>query len=107
MDAVEDSIQLMVTKNYTDRPIDKAFGDSLVGSVNAYIRTNTGSGKALNGGRCWPDDELNTAENLAAGQFYFNVAIAPKSPAEQITATYSIDDSYTVQQVSGSGSATA
>ena len=107
MDAVEDSIQLMVTKNYTDRPIDKAFGDSLVGSVNAYIRTNTGSGKALNGGNCWPDDELNTAENLAAGQFYFNVAIAPKSPAEQITATYSIDNSYTVQQVSGSGSTTA
>ena len=107
MDAVEDSIQLTVTKNYLDRPIDKAFGDSLVGSVNSYLRANTGSGKALNGGRCWADPDLNTEESLAAGQFYFNVAIGPKSPAEQITATYSIDNSYTVQQVSSSSTASA
>ncbi len=96
MDAIEDSIQLMVTKSYLDRPIDAAFADSLVGSVNSYLRQQTKSG-AINGGRCWLDPELNTAESLAAGKVYFNVAVGPKSPAEEITATYSIDNTYTLQ----------
>lgn len=100
MDAVEDSIQIMVTKNYLDRPIDKALGTSLVGSVNSYIRSLTAQG-VINGGNCWLDPDLNTAEELAAGHIYFNVTLAPKSPAEQITATYSIDNTYTVQQFMG------
>ncbi|NQF22513.1 phage tail sheath family protein, partial [Enterobacter hormaechei] len=33
-DMLQDSIQLMVTKNYLDRPIDNAFATALVGSVN-------------------------------------------------------------------------
>lgn len=99
MDAIEDSIQLMVTKNYLDRPIDKAFATSIVGSVNSYLRQQTKLG-VLNGGRCWLDPDLNTAESLAAGKVYFNVAIGPKSPAEEITATYAIDNTYTVQAFS-------
>jgi hypothetical protein len=97
MDAIEDSIQLMVTKSYVDRPIDKAFATSLVGSVNSYLRQQTKAG-VINGGRCWLDPDLNTAESLAAGKVYFNVAVGPKSPAEEITATYSIDNTYTVQE---------
>lgn len=104
MDAIEDSIQLMITKNYTDRPIDAAFGDSLLGSINSYIRQNTGSGRPLNGGRAWADPDLNTEETLAAGQFYYNVALGTKSPAEEIIGTYSIDDSYTVQALDLSSS---
>lgn len=96
MDAIQDSIQLMVTKSYLDRPIDAAFADSLVGSVNSYLRQQTKAG-VINGGRCWLDPELNTAESLAAGEVYFDVAIGPKSPAEEITAKYSIDNTYTVQ----------
>lgn len=95
-DALEDSIQIMVTKNYIDRPIDKAFSTSLIGSVNSYLRQQTAAG-SINGGRCWLDPDLNTAETLAAGKIYFDVAFGPKSPAEEIVMTYSIDNTYTVQ----------
>ena len=97
-DMLQDSIQVMVTKNYLDRPIDKAFATSLVGSVNSYLRSQTKLG-AINGGRCELDPELNTAESLAAGKIYFNIAFAPKSPAEEITLTYAIDNTYTVTEV--------
>lgn len=97
MDAVQDSIQIMVTKNYIDRPIDKALATSLVGSINSYLRQEKTRG-SINGGRAWLDTELNTAESLAAGKVYVNVAIAPKSPAEEIIITYSIDNTYTVSE---------
>lgn len=97
-DMLQDSIQVMVTKNYLDRPIDKAFATALVGSVNSYLRSQTKLG-AINGGRCWLDTELNTAESLAAGKVYFNIAFGPKSPAEEITLTYSVDNTYTVTEL--------
>ncbi|EKS7425991.1 phage tail sheath C-terminal domain-containing protein [Enterobacter cloacae complex sp. I2] len=97
-DMLQDSIQVMVTKNYLDRPIDKAFATALVGSANSYLRSQTKLG-AINGGRCWLDPELNTAESLAAGKIYFNIAFGPKSPAEEITLTYAIDNTYTVTEV--------
>lgn len=97
-DMLQDSIQVMVTKNYLDRPIDKAFATALVGSVNSYLRSQTKLG-AINGGRCELDGELNTAESLAAGKIYFNIAFGPKSPAEEITLTYAIDNTYTVTEV--------
>ena len=96
MDSIEDSIQLMVTKGYIDRPIDASFAVSLLGSVNSYLRQLTAAG-VINGGRAWLDPELNTAESLAAGKVYINVAVGPKSPAEEIVTTYSIDNTYTVQ----------
>ena len=95
-DAIEDSIQIMVTKNYVDRPIDKAFSTSLLGSVNSYLRQQTKAG-VINGGRAWLAPDLNTAEQLAAGKVYINVAFGPKSPAEEIIVIYSIDNTYTVQ----------
>ena len=97
-DMLQDSIQVMVTKNYLDRPIDKAFATALVGSVNSYLRSQTKLG-AINGGRCELDGELNTAETLAAGKVYFNIAFGPKSPAEEITLTYAIDNTYTVTEL--------
>ncbi len=106
MDAIEASIQLMVTKNFTDRPIDKAFGTSITGSINAYLRKLTTQG-VINGGTCWLDDYLNTEEELQAGNVYLNVTVGPKSPAEQITITYSIDESYTVTELSSSSTTTS
>ena len=97
-DMLQDSIQVMATKNYLDRPIDKAFATALVGSVNSYLRSQTKLG-AINGGRCELDGELNTAETLAAGKVYFNIAFGPKSPAEEITLTYAIDNTYTVTEL--------
>lgn len=103
-DAIEDSIQIMVTKNYIDRPIDKAFSTSLLGSINSYLRQLTASG-VINGGRSWLDPDMNTAETLAAGKVYLNVAFGPKSPAEEIIITYSIDNTYTVQALGLSAAA--
>lgn len=103
-DAIEDSIQIMVTKNYIDRPIDKAFSTSLLGSINSYLRQLTASG-VINGGRSWLDPDMNTAETLAAGKVYVNVAFGPKSPAEEIIITYSIDNTYTVQALGLSAAA--
>lgn len=97
MDAIEDSIQIMVTKNYLDRPIDKALRVAMLGSINSYLRQEKARG-SINGGEAWLDPELNTAESLASGDVYVNVKVAPKSPAEEITITYSIDNTYTVNE---------
>lgn len=91
MDMIEDSIQVMVTKSYLDRPLDKAYVTSLTGSINSYLRSQVAAG-AINSGSCTPDTELNTPENIAAGKIYFNIIVSPKSPAEEITLSYAIDN---------------
>ncbi|MHA1067001.1 phage tail sheath family protein [Enterobacter ludwigii] len=98
MDAVQDSIQIMVTKNYNDRPIDKALATSLLGSIDSYIRQETERG-AINGGSVWFDPELNTPESLDAGEIYVNITISAKSPAEEITITYSLDSSRVFSEI--------
>ncbi|EMO5715820.1 phage tail sheath subtilisin-like domain-containing protein [Enterobacter bugandensis] len=92
MDAIQDSIQITVTKNFNDRPIDKALTIALLGSIDSYIRQETERG-SINGGSVWLDPELNTPESLDAGEIYVNVTISAKSPAEEITITYSLDSS--------------
>lgn len=90
MDAIEDSIQLMVTKEYLDAPISSTLGTSMLGSINSYLRQQVAAGVIISGS-AWLDSELNTAESLAAGIVYIDIAITPMSPAEQIIITYSID----------------
>ncbi|QHA85682.1 phage tail sheath C-terminal domain-containing protein [Serratia rhizosphaerae] len=90
MDAIEDSIQLSVTKEYLDAPISKSLGVSMLGSINSYLRQQV-TGGVIIGGSAWLDEELNTAESLAAGIVYINVAVTPKSPAEQIVIKYAIN----------------
>jgi phage tail sheath protein FI len=89
-DNIEDSIQIMVTKEYVDAPIGKSLKTSLLGSINSYLRQQVSAGVIISGS-AWLDDELNTDESLAAGIVYVNIAITTKSPAEQIILTYSIN----------------
>ncbi|WP_234262248.1 phage tail sheath family protein [Klebsiella aerogenes] len=90
VDAIEDSIQLMITKQYLDAPINGSLKTSMLGSVNSYIRQQIQLG-AIRGGSAWLDSELNTDEALAAGIVYIDISITPVSPAEQIIITYSLD----------------
>jgi phage tail sheath protein FI len=89
-DMLQDSIQIMVTKNYIDRPGDKANGIAMVGAIDSYLRQEATRGTIISG-RAWLDTELNTPESLAAGKVYVNVAYRLKSPMEEITVTYAID----------------
>ncbi|MEG6112925.1 phage tail sheath subtilisin-like domain-containing protein, partial [Enterobacter hormaechei] len=64
-DVIEDSIQETMLE-YVDRPLDRENADDIIGTINAYMRQLVGLG-AIFGGRAWLDEELNTAESMAAG----------------------------------------
>ena len=55
--------------DFIDRPIDLHLGTDVVESINAYLHKLEEQG-AINGGRAWLDEELNTKESLAAGSLY-------------------------------------
>lgn len=67
-----------------DRNISKTYMEDVAESVNAYIRTLVNQG-ALLGGQCWPDPDLNSPTNLAAGKVYFNFDFTAPAAAEHIT----------------------
>ncbi len=82
-DVIEDSIQEAMLP-YVDRPLDRDVADDILGSINAYMRQLKNLG-AIHGGSAWLNDELNTAENLAAGWLYIDYDFGPKSPLERLT----------------------
>ncbi|HEJ6942947.1 TPA: phage tail sheath subtilisin-like domain-containing protein [Serratia marcescens] len=96
-DVIEDSIQNTVMI-YNDRPLDKETADDILGTVNAYLRQLVGLG-AIFGGTAWLDEELNTAESLAAGVLYINYDFGPKSPTERITMRVRINNDYAVEEM--------
>ncbi|WP_420023773.1 phage tail sheath subtilisin-like domain-containing protein [Cereibacter azotoformans] len=67
-----------------DRNITKTFLTDVAEGVNGYIRSLIAQG-ALLGGRCWPDPDLNTAQNVAQGKCFFNFDFTAPYPAEHIT----------------------
>ena len=91
-DVIEDSIQETVIQ-YADRPLDKQNTDDIIGTINAYIRSLVSLG-AIFGGRAWLDEELNTAESLAAGWVYIDYDFGPKSPTERITLRTRVNKDY-------------
>lgn len=96
-DVIEDSIQETVLL-YADRPLDLENIDDILGTVNSYMRTLTKL-KAIFGGRAWLDEELNTAETLAAGEVYIDYDFGPKSPTERITMRVRINNKYAVEEL--------
>lgn len=90
MDAIEDSIQLMVTEDYVDAPNSESMRSSMLGSINSYLRQQSASG-VIAGATAWLDDELNTDESLAAGIVYVNISVSTYSPMEQVIITYSVN----------------
>lgn len=76
-----------------DRCINRTYISDVQAGVNAYIRSLIAMG-ALLGGTCWPDPELNTPENLAAGKVYWNFDFTPPAPAEHLTFQSILTDDY-------------
>lgn len=76
-----------------DRCIGKTYIADVQAGVNAFMRSLIAQG-ALLGGSCWPDPELNTAANMAAGKVYWNFDFTPPAPAEHLTFQSILTDSY-------------
>ena len=67
-----------------DRAISRTYLEDVAEGVSDYLRRLTNLGAIL-GGACWPDPDLNTPANIAAGQVYFNFDFTPPFPAERVT----------------------
>jgi len=67
-----------------DRNITRTYLEDVTEGVNAYLRSLRAQGAIL-GGSCWPDPDLNSPTNIAAGKVYFNFDFTPPYPAEHIT----------------------
>jgi len=96
-DVIEDSIQEAMLP-YVDRPLDRENADDIIGTINAYMRQLVGLG-AIFGGRAWLDEELNTAETLAAGELYINYDFGPKSPTELISLRVRVNNNYAIEEL--------
>lgn len=81
-DAIMDSVQA----NHlwaVDRPITRTFAEDVSEGVNNYLRNLKAKGAIL-GGLCWPNAELNTADQISVGKVYFDFDFTPCYPAERI-----------------------
>ncbi len=96
-DVIEESIQETMLE-YVDRPLDRENADDIIGTINAYMRQLVGLG-AIFGGRAWLDEELNTAESLAAGVLYINYDFGPKSPTELISLRVRVNNNYALEEM--------
>lgn len=76
-----------------DRNITKTFLQQVADSVTAYLQILKAEGAIL-GGKCWPDPDLNTPENIAQGKVYFNYDFGPVYPAEHITFSQILNNDY-------------
>lgn len=73
-----------------DRNIVKTYFDEVTAGVNALIRTLVAQ-EALIAGECFPDADLNTAENIQNGKVYFNVRYTPVYPAQTVSFNVELD----------------
>ncbi|MEG5778551.1 phage tail sheath family protein [Enterobacter bugandensis] len=96
-DVIEDSIQETMLE-YVDRPLDRENADDIIGTINAWMRQLIGLG-AIFGGRAWLDEELNTAESMAAGVLYINYDFGPKSPTELISLRVRVNNNYALEEM--------
>jgi phage tail sheath protein FI len=67
-----------------DRNITRTYLEDVADGVNAYLATLTNLGAIL-GGRCWPDPDLNSPDQIALGKVYFNFEFTPPYPAQTVT----------------------
>ena len=76
-----------------DRNITKQYLEEVSEGVNAYLRDLVTKGAIL-GGKCWPNDELNTPHNITQGKVYFDFDFTPPYPAEHITFRSALTNDY-------------
>ncbi len=76
-----------------DQNITKNYVDSIESSVNSYLRSLKAQGAIIDG-KCWADPNLNTPTNIQQGLIYFNFDFTPPYPAEHITFTSELVNTY-------------
>ena len=82
-DAINDAI-LRAHLWAVDQGITKAYETEVSENVRAYLRDLVKIG-AIIGGDCWPCKELNTPEQIAQGNVYFDFDFTPVYPAQRVT----------------------
>lgn len=91
-----DMIDLSIQQGHRwacDQGINKGYVDSVVASVNAYLRQLKARGAIL-GGKCWFDPDFNTPADITAGHVTFSYDFGAESPAERLTFRSTITDDY-------------
>lgn len=91
-DIIDESIEYF-SLQFTDQPGSPAWRDSVVESVNGFLRKLQGDGAILDG-RCWFDMADNTIEEMANGHYVFSRDYMPPTPAERITHKTRININY-------------
>src|SRR5574340_645786 len=89
MDVIEASVQLAMMQ-FLDQPISNGLINSILATVNGFLRTLIQRG-ALIGGTCSYNPAENLSTQLAAGQLTFDLAIMPPPPAEEIIFNVSVN----------------
>ncbi|TBV10258.1 phage tail sheath subtilisin-like domain-containing protein [Stutzerimonas kirkiae] len=91
-DMVDESIRYS-SLQFVDMPITQALIDSIVESVNQYLRKLTADG-ALLGGECWYDPARNPQTELELGHLLFSYKLTPPPPMERGTFETEITGEY-------------
>jgi len=80
---IDESIRYAMLQ-FLDRPADQAWIDSVVETVNLFLRTLVGRGSIVDG-TCWFDLAKNPTVEIAAGHFTFSYDFAVPTPGERMT----------------------
>jgi len=91
-DIVDESIRYSALQ-FVDRPISDALIESIVETVNQFLRKLIGDG-ALIGGECWYDPARNPQTQIELGQLLFNYKLTPPPPMERGTFETEITGEY-------------
>ncbi len=76
-----------------DMGITKTYAEDVREGVLSFLRGLVAQGAIL-GGDCWVDPELNTANNIKQGKFYWDFEFTPTYPGEQLTFRAHMTDRY-------------
>ena len=99
-DAIEDALERSFLWA-VDKGLRATFFEDVSEAVNAYLRDLQGRGAIL-GGSCAPaDPSLNSAENIADGESYFDLEFTPVAPAEKISFRVAITNERYAQLAGG------
>ena len=76
-----------------DRGITRTYVEDVVDGVNGFIRGMVARGAIL-GGKCIPDPDLNSPENITLGQVYFSFDFTPVYPAQRVSFRSALVNNY-------------
>lgn len=96
-DVLNESIKLGV-RWASDRPITRSLLEDIAESVNATIATLVNQG-ALYGGKCYPDPDFVTADQIGQGSLNFRLEFSAVYPAQTITFRSILTGDYIVESL--------